>query len=257
MTNFVLPLATVALTLLASIAVRPALAADCAAQDFEGGRYTVCTVDPATADLRLFWQDDDKQPFRDFSRVADAVAKQGRTLIFAMNAGMFENDFSPVGLYIENGTELRPANEATRTGTPAQIPNFYKKPNGVFYIGADGAGILPTKTFLEQKPNARFATQSGPMLMISGEVHPAFIPGSTDRTRRDGVGICDGGKLVFAISENGVNFHDFARLFRDELKCPNALFLDGGRGVGLYQPALNRNDRSGHGGFGPIFGILE
>ena len=33
--------------------------------------------------------------------------------------------------------------------------------------------------------------------------------------------------MVFAISETPVNFHTFARLFRDRIGCRNALYLDG------------------------------
>lgn len=254
MSHLIPTLATVGILMLATT---PAMAADCQTQNFEGAKYTICTIDPDEADLRLFWQDEAGEPFRDFSRLSEAVAAEDKTLTFAINAGMFQDDFSPVGLFVENGVEKHPANTTTRTGTPAQIPNFYKKPNGVFFIDEDGPGIMPTETYLERKYDPLFATQSGPMLVIAGELHPAFIPGSTDRTRRDGVGLCSDGKLRFAVSEDWVNFHSFARLFRDELQCPDALFLDGGRGVGLYEPELGRNDRSGHGGFGPIFGVLE
>jgi uncharacterized protein YigE (DUF2233 family) len=177
--------------------------------------------------------------------------------VFAINAGMYRTDFSPMGLHIENGEELRPVDTATIDGTARQIPNFYKKPNGVFFFGEKGAGILPTEDFLDEQPDARFATQSGPMLVVENELHPALIPGSADTTRRSGVGVCDDGQVRFAISEDRVNFHDFARLFRDHLLCPNALFLDGGRGAGLYLPEMSRNDFSWHGGYGPIFGIVE
>jgi hypothetical protein len=45
---------------------------------------------------------------------------------------------------------------------------------------------------------------------------------------RTGVGVRADGKVIFAISEEAVSFDAFARLFRDALNCPNALFLDGG-----------------------------
>src|SRR5690606_4030796 len=102
-----------------------------------------------------------------------------------------------------------------------------------------------------------YATQSGPMLVIDGKLHPVFIEGSRDRTRRTGVGVSGPGMVHFAISETRVNFHDFASFFRDFLECPNALFLDGGRGAGLYSPERGRNDWSWHGGFGPIIGAIE
>jgi uncharacterized protein YigE (DUF2233 family) len=61
----------------------------------------------------------------------------------------------------------------------------------------------------------------------------------------------------FAISQRRVNFHDFARFFRDGLGCDDALFLDGGSAPGLYSPSLRRNDRPGHGGYGPIIAAVR
>jgi uncharacterized protein YigE (DUF2233 family) len=48
------------------------------------------------------------------------------------------------------------------------------------------------------------------------------------------------GKVIFVISEEAVSFDALARLFRDALNCPNALFLDGGSASSLYAPTLNR-----------------
>ncbi|OCJ05073.1 hypothetical protein A6U87_13690 [Rhizobium sp. AC44/96] len=236
------------------VSLSSALAQPCEPQTFEETRFIVCTWEPGKAELRLFWKNGEDEPYRYFSNVADAVRAEGRTLTFAVNAGMYLSDFSPLGLYIENGHELRPANTAQMMGSV--VPNFYKKPNGVFFVQEQGAGILPTDDYLKRGLDVRFATQSGPLLVIENRLNPIFIPGSSDRTRRSGVGEC-GGTVRFAISEDAVNFHDFARLFRDQLKCTNALFLDGGGGVGIYAPALERNDMSLHGGFGPILGLVE
>nr|WP_245195739.1 phosphodiester glycosidase family protein [Aureimonas populi] len=245
------------LALLAAPLTQPAKAGPCAEESFEGAGYVVCTIDPAVSDLRLVWQNAEGGPYRTFSNLAAALGNEGRALIFAINAGMYQTDFSPVGLHVENGGELRPADTASVDGPPSRVPNFYKKPNGIFFLGEAGAGILPTEEYLAERPDVRFATQSGPMLVIENRLHPAFIPGSTDRTRRSGVGVCEGGEVRFAISDGRVNFYDFARLFRDHLACPNALFLDGGRGAGIYLPEMRRNDFSWHGGYGPILGLVE
>ncbi|RDJ08767.1 phosphodiester glycosidase family protein [Rhizobium grahamii] len=235
-----------------------AAAEPCVQDTFESEAYIVCTVEKGSDHLRLFWQNEDGEPYRDFSGVAESIKKSGQNLVFAVNAGMYLTDFSPIGLYVEDGKELRPASTARSDGPPdGPVPNFYKKPNGVFFIDATSAAILPTQEFLKRRPDVRLATQSGPMLVIDNKLNPIFIVRSTDKTRRGGVGICGDGVVRFAISEDRVNFHDFARLFRDHLACPNALFLDGGRGVGLYSPALGRNDNSWHGGFGPMFGLVE
>lgn len=247
-----------ALALFAPLVALPAAKAkQCGQESFEGASYLVCTIDPARSDLRLFWKNGAGEPYRSFSNLAKAVEDDGRTLAFAMNAGMYATDFSPVGLHVENGETLRRANTVRMEGPQRQIPNFYKQPNGIFFLGEGSAGILPTDAFLREERRVRFATQSGPMLVIGNALHPAFIRGSTDTTRRSGVGVCEGGTVRFAISSGRVNFHSFARLFRDRLGCPDALFLDGGRGAGVFEPETGRNDYSWYGGFGPILGLVE
>ena len=229
----------------------------CRSQSFKGASYIVCSFDPSKQDLRIFWQGEDGEPYRTFTALAVDLETKGRSLRFAMNGGMYTGDFRPVGLHIENGRELSPADTATLTGAPSQIPNFYKKPNGVFYIGVGEAGILETQRFLAAKPNVKFATQSGPLLIIDGAIHPAFIVNSTDRKPRNGVGLSSPTAVHFVITKEPVNFHDFARFFRDGLGCGNALFLDGGTASGLYAPEFGRNDAPGHGGYGSIIAIVE
>ena len=225
-------------------------------QDFAGARYTICSFGIANTDLRLFWRDGAKEPYRTFSAVAEALPG-GAVLAFAMNAGMYQEDFRPVGLYVEDGEQLHAANTSAGPAGVDPAPNFYKQPNGVFYFGDGTAGVTTTERFLQGRLKPRYATQSGPMLVIDGTINPLFIEGSRDRTRRTGVCVAPGGLVTIAISEASVNFRDFASLFRDGLGCRDALFLDGGNGVGLYAPALRRDDRSWHGGFGPMVGVVE
>ncbi|MGV3551049.1 phosphodiester glycosidase family protein [Rhizobium sp.] len=229
----------------------------CAPQIVDGTDYTICSIDLKIAKPKLFWKNADGEPYRAFGALAKSVEAEGKSLTFAMNAGMYDGDYSPMGLHVEDGRQLRPANTFEFKPSAAVVPNFYKQPNGVFFLDGKGAGILPTKTFLKRKEKPVFATQSGPMLVMAGELNSIFIPGSTDRKLRSGVGICEGDRLRFAISDDAVNFHDFATLFRDTLKCSDALFLDGGRGAGIFVPALGREDWSGHGGYGPIVGLVE
>jgi uncharacterized protein YigE (DUF2233 family) len=152
-----------------------AYAEPCRSQSFGVASYIVCSFDLTREDLRTYWRRDDGKPYRTFAALAEDLEGKGKSLRFAMNGGMYRNDFRPVGLYIENGRELTPADTTTLTGAPSQIPNFYKKPNGVFYRGNDEAGILETERFLAERPNANFATQSGPMLVIDGAIHPSLL----------------------------------------------------------------------------------
>ena len=165
-----------------------------------------------------------------------------------MNAGMFKEDQSPVGLYVERGQKLHGAD--TRAG----VTNFHMKPNGVFWIGDGAAGVMETSRYLAAPPAARYATQSGPMLIVDGKIHPRIQPNGTSVKIRNGVGISNSGAVVFAIAEQPVTFDAFARLFRDGLGCRNALFLDGSVSS-LYAPELARDDELGP--LGPIVGVVR
>lgn len=232
------------------LALSPASAAEpCDSVEFEGSSYTVCSFDLSTSDVRVFWQNGEGEPYANFGALARDLTGRGKSLAFAMNGGMYAEDLSPVGLYVENGTQITPANTADAAG------NFHMKPNGVFYIADGEAGVMETSAYLDRKPAADFATQSGPMLVIDGVIHPRFIPGSDFRKRRNGVGVSSSTMVHFAISDGVVNFDEFARLFRDRLGCRNALFLDGGSAPGLYAPELRRNDSWSR--YGPIIAVVE
>jgi uncharacterized protein YigE (DUF2233 family) len=223
---------------LVSLFAWPALAqspSPCAQTSFDGAAYTLCTFDARRDDIKLFWKGADDKAYGGFSRLVSALATHGRTLRFAMNAGMFEDDLSPVGLYVEDG---RLAHRADLREGPS---NFHLKPNGVFYIGDAGAGVAETSRFLAAGLKTRFATQSGPMLVLDGRIHPKISPTGASAKIRNGVGVRDGWQVIFAISEEPVTFHAFAQLFRDRLNCPNALYLDGSVSS-LYAPNLNRRD---------------
>ena len=225
---------------------------------FEGASYIVCSFDLTKDELRIYWRGDDGKPYRTFAALAADLEGKGKSLQFAMNGGMYQGDFRPVGLYIENGREQNAGEYRHAHRRPSQIPNFYKKPNGVFYIGDRKAGILETGRFLANRPEANFATQSGPT--GSSSTAPSIRPSSStsnDRKPRNGVGVSSPTEVHFVITKGWVNFHEFARFFRDGLGCNNALFLDGGVAPGLYAPELGRNDPPAHGGYGPIIAVVE
>jgi len=204
----------------------------CQSVTAEGSAYTVCEVDLHRHAVRLFWRRPDGEPYGHLAALP-ATQRAGR-LIFATNAGMYDPAYRPVGLYVENGREL------VRVSTKPGPGNFGMRPNGIFYVAGESAGVLDTVSFLRERRTVDFATQSGPMLVIDGGLHPLFGR-SHSRKFRSGVGLRDEHTLAFAISDSEVTFSEFARLFRDRLKCDNALFLDGGSVPSLYAPELRRN----------------
>jgi uncharacterized protein YigE (DUF2233 family) len=210
--------------------------------------FDVVKVNPKEIEIRLFWKDEAGNPYGSFDALAQGLAQSGKTLRFATNAGIFSEDHTPGGLHIEDGHELKSLNLREGGG------NFHMKPNGVFVLGAEGADVVESQQFQTDKPDAMIATQSGPMLVIDGNLHPAFREGSENKFIRNGVGVDDEGNIWFAISNERVNFYDFAMLFRDRLHCPEALYLDGSIS-GFYSPELNRNDAGAE--FCGILAVVE
>jgi uncharacterized protein YigE (DUF2233 family) len=221
----------------------------CADLVVDGASFTVCSFDSRRDSIRLFLRDAGGAVYGSFSGLSDAVAGQGGRLIFAMNAGMYDDAFAPVGLYVENGRLLHEAN------TQAGAGNFHLKPNGVFWIDGARAGVTETGRFLRSRNHPAFATQSGPMLLLNGRVNPHIHASGASLKYRNGVGVAEGHIVRFAISNAPVTFHQFAALFRDHLKCPDALFLDGGTASALYAPSLDRHDRFHP--MGPMIGVVE
>lgn len=226
----------------------PAAASACRNLVFLEATYTLCSATFGKDDLRLWASDPDGHPILSFGRLKDLLASQGKAIGFAMNAGMFAPDRHPIGLTLVDGKQVAPL--VTRAGPG----NFGMLPNGIFCVGRTRYAVIESRTYAADPPACRYATQSGPMLVIGGALHPMFRDGSTSLHIRNGVGVsADGQTAVFAISDVPVNFHDFARLFRDELKMPEALYLDGSISR-LASPALGRQDA----GFpmGPIIGTV-
>ncbi|MDQ1924165.1 phosphodiester glycosidase family protein [Massilia pseudoviolaceinigra] len=210
-------------------------------------RFTVVTVDPARQDLRLFLNDETGQPFKGFGRLQDWLRERKQRLVFAVNAGMYHPGFAPVGLHVENGKELAPLNLDDGKG------NFFLKPNGVFFLTRTGPQVLESTAYAAQAAQVRLATQSGPMLVIDGRMHPRFEADSRSRHVRNGVGVLDG-KAIFVISNVPVTLHEFATYFRDTLHCKNALYLDGSISS-LFSTELGRADFGPP--LGPILGVVE
>jgi uncharacterized protein YigE (DUF2233 family) len=215
---------------------------------FRGHSFDWIKVDPTKVEINLYWKDTEGRPYSSFSGVRAHVEKHGGNLVFATNAGIFSSDITPGGLHVENGKELHSLNLRDGEG------NFHMKPNGVFFIEGAKAAVVESSSYTLKKRSPRIATQSGPMLVLDGKLHPAFTEGSDNRNIRSGVGVDRKGYVHFVLSNERVNFHDFGSLFIEALKCPNALYLDGSISD-FYLPALDKTP-SGSGYCG-IIGVVK
>jgi uncharacterized protein YigE (DUF2233 family) len=198
--------------------------------------------------LELFWRDDSGRPYRQFPALREALQVKGKQLVFAVTAGMYQPDFSPVGLFVTDGRELMPLNHHVGSG------NFSQQPNGVFLVEGNSARVMTTEEYAGEHPKPLLATQSGPMLVHNGEITTSAVmsPNSNWRKIRNGVCAPSSTAVDFVISESPVTFYEFASFFRDALHCSEALYLDGSISS-LYAPSLNREDRGSD--MGPILGV--
>ena len=244
----------VAAGLFAAVALSSmALAGDtepaCRRIGFEGRRYVACSIDIRLFEIRLAWRGEGSAPFGSIGGFLGQLppAEKSR-LLFAMNAGMYEPDLRPVGLLIEHGRPQAALN--TRQGTG----NFYWKPNGVFFAGEGRVGIVEAGLFARGRVRAEHATQSGPMLVRGGRINTRILASQSSQKIRNGVGVRDESTAIFVISEEAVSFAEFAKLFRDGLSCPDALYLDGSISQ-LYAPSVGRNEQANTAG--PIVAVFS
>lgn len=192
---------------------------------FEMQDFHVVGIDLKHDDLQLRWKDRDGHPIASIERLREGASSAGGVLRFATNAGIYDRQFRPLGLHIEAGKTLRALNSVQGK---AGSGNFSIPPNGVFWVGRDGAaGVVTTSDWRAAPRDARLASQSGPMLVIDGQLNPQFDEGSESLKWRSGVCVPSAGRVEFAVSVAPVSFHAFARLFRDQLGCRDALYLDG------------------------------
>ena len=211
--------------------------------------YDVYMVRTGGSEIGIYQNNSNGIPLMNFSNLKQEMRIKGKQLMFATNGGIFHPNLNPVGLYVANGVERAPLNLNSGTG------NFFLKPNGVFYVTNDGrAGIVQSEQYAKVASSVAYATQSGPMLVQYGSLHPTFEVGSSNRFIRSGVGMINDKTLVFVISKQPVNFHEFASVFKDHFGCWNALYLDGGISK-MYLPALQRYELDGQ--FGLLIGVTK
>ncbi len=194
-------------------------------------------IDLTQQNLELFWKDEADQKFLNFQNLNAWLNKQGRELVFATNGGMYLKDRTPQGLFIQDGV-IKKQLDTIQEG----YGNFYLQPNGVFFINNKNEAQICTTTDFSNR-EVKFATQSGPMLVIDGEIHHKFRNGSKNLNIRNGVGILPNDNLIFAMSKEEINFFDFATYFKN-LGCNNALYLDGFVSR-TYLPSKNWVDTDG------------
>lgn len=209
----------------------------CEGVRFEGVALTHCTAVPGQHTIHMVLGPKGGAPYRSLSQLVVNRPARSHAVAFAMNGGMFDDAGQPIGYYAEEGRRLHTLNRNEGAG------NFHLQPNGVFYGDAGGPWAVRTSQDFADHVTTRpdFGTQSGPMLVIAGKLHPKIDADGPSLKLRNGVGVDRQGRAHFVISDEPISFGKLARYFRDGLHCPNALFLDGSVSS-LWDPAHGRVD---------------
>ncbi|WP_445738677.1 phosphodiester glycosidase family protein [Mariniflexile sp.] len=218
------------------------------AQKIEDSRFISYIINPKNQDLKFYLKNKDNVNFFSFQNLKTELEKENKKLIFATNGGMFNREFNPQGLYIENGKTISLLDTLQQNSG-----NFYLLPNGVFYLTKEGKPVICKTEKFKAKETIKYATQSSPMLVIGNNIHPKFTKGSKNMNIRNGVGIRPNDNIVFVMSKGKINFYDFALYFKS-IGCKNALYLDGFVSR-TYLPSKNWIQLDG--GFGVIVAETE
>lgn len=206
----------------------------CRSVIFEDTSLTHCLAVPSRHRIATDLAGADGENYRSLSVFAGA--RDAETIAFAMNAGMFDDEGDPIGYYVEDSERLKTLNTQDGEG------NFHLDPNGVFFGSGETWEIRTTEDFLANvSDRPEFGTQSGPMLLIDGKLHPEISTDGESRLVRNGVGIDGQGRAHFVISNAPISFGKLARFYRDELSVSDALYLDGNVSA-LWNPATGRLD---------------
>lgn len=222
---------------------------------FKGTKYFMCVVDMQSKAQSINFHLKNKEGKSYNSIAALLKDKELDSLDFIMvtNGGMYTPNHEPQGLFIEKGKTIKPLDESDINNNT----NFYLFPNGVFYVDStSNANIKKTPDYSKdsKKLHVKYATQSGPMLVIDNKIHDKFVQGSKNTNIRSGVGIREDKKVVFIISDDYVNFWDFATVFKDVFGCKNALYLDGAISL-MYLKTVNHDEVGGN--FGPLISVTK
>ncbi|WP_294232579.1 phosphodiester glycosidase family protein [uncultured Chryseobacterium sp.] len=192
----------------------------CKKKDELGNDFVIFEVDPKIEKVSFYWKDTDGKILKSISRLKHKTERKSEKLKFAMNGGMFSINNIPKGLYIENFKTLNKLDTLNGKG------NFYLPPNGVFYLMENNKAQITESNAFRVNSNIKYATQSGPVLLVNKEINPIFQKYSKNTNIRNGVGILKNGNIIFIMSKSEINFYNFASVFKN-IGCEKALYLDG------------------------------
>ena len=205
-----------------------------ASTTYKNVRYGIYQADPAQ--VSLHWKTADGSAYANLATLKRSLEQSGARVAFLMNAGIYSENDTPAGLWIERGQTLVPLNRKNGKG------NFHIQPNGVFYIERGKARIQTSAAYHIGGHHPDWALQSGPLLLLDGKPNPRFVKNLSSPHKRNAVCTTADNRLYFILTEDydlgseWPSFHRFAEALQ-HLGCHDALYLDGTLS-GWYIPGI-------------------
>lgn len=155
----------------------------------EGQTYDVCRFpNDGSLNVKTYWRDTNGNPYGTLLRFSQKVPN----LIYAGNGSASQSDLTPAGLFISDSKALVPA---VKNDDKDGLGNIFILPNGVFWVDDKGrAFVATTEDYVASQAKPVSANQSGPMLVIHGEISKRLDPKGTSLKTRNSV--CVGDDLI-------------------------------------------------------------
>ena len=117
----------------------------CHVMEFERAAYTICEVDLHKHTVRLYWNRSNGTPYAYLSALPRSLEGGTGRMLFATNAGMFDSNLKPVGLYVEQARELvhadtKPAGQLGLPGSRERCSLFVADADPLNLAAADRVG---------------------------------------------------------------------------------------------------------------------
>ena len=180
--------------------------------------FLIYKPDLEKSDIKMYWKSEDGTAYKNIKNFISKSSE--KKILFVTNGGIYTENYTPEGLYIENYKLMSELNLRKEFG------NFYMKPNGVFYI-ENGKPIISDSEEFQYNKNISYAVQSGPLLIKNGEINKEFSSDSKSFKIRSAVGLDNENKVFFYMSKKEISFYEFSKYALDNLDCKQLLFLDG------------------------------
>ena len=165
----------------------------------------------------------------DLSLVSESELKgvlNDNEVVCISEVGFYDNGGNHVGLLQIEGKEFFGVDLGTKGNG-----NFYLAPNGVFSFDSSTKRITESNAYSTNRYKSKNSIQSGPLLIVNGELHPKLNLFSLNKHGRSAIcSIPQNGQIytLFITALDPVNMYTFSMVLKQRFNCDYALLVGSG-----------------------------